>query len=403
MTTAIVVFAVTYVLVSARRLGLLPIGRPGAALLGAAATVTLGVLSPERAMAAIDGHTLLLLFGMMGMGAFLAADGFFDRAEAHLTRIARTPQRLLGVVVWGGGVMSALLTNDAVCVFGAPLIVALIRRHGLPRVPFLLALCTAANTGSVATLVGNPQNMLCASLGGLRYASFSAAMVPVALLSLAVNHALLAFAFRKTLEGTLAPAGETRPLLTRASTTTWVVVALTSACYLAGADLAWTATSGTAVLLVLTRVAPDDVWRRVEWSVLLFFAGLFVVVGGLIDSGAVAQFFRWVPLVPEGGDTPWWRLSVVFSLGSNLVSNVPFILVVSQQVGLLADPERGYTLLAMASTFAGNLTLIGSVANVIVAESARDIGGLGFREHLRIGAPVAVVTTLIGTAWLVMT
>src|SRR5690606_5641707 len=152
------IFLVTYVLISARRLEWLGFDRPAAALLGAVSCVVLGVLSPEEALAAVDGATLLLLFGVMGMGAFLAVDGAFEAAEGWLLSAAGSPARLLGFVVWGAGIGGALITNDAVCLLAAPLVVRLVVAHNLPSLPFLLALATAANTGSVATLVGNPQN-----------------------------------------------------------------------------------------------------------------------------------------------------------------------------------------------------------------------------------------------------
>ncbi|MCA9544357.1 MAG: anion transporter, partial [Myxococcales bacterium] len=159
--SGVVIFLVTYLLVSARRVGWLGLDRPAAALLGAVACVAAGVLSPDDALAAVDGDTLLLLMGVMGMGAFLVVDGFFEAVEARLAPLTARPARLLGAIVWGAGGLAALITNDAVCLLGAPLVVRLTRRGGLPPVPYLLALATAANTGSAATLVGNPQNMLC--------------------------------------------------------------------------------------------------------------------------------------------------------------------------------------------------------------------------------------------------
>ncbi|HEY1098693.1 MAG TPA: SLC13 family permease, partial [Myxococcota bacterium] len=196
----VVIFAITYVLISARRLPWLGFDRPAAALLGGVACVALGVLSPAQASAAIDGDTLILLFGMMGLGAVLANDGFFLGVADRAVDVGKTPARLLGFVVWGSGVLSALITNDAVCVLGAPLIVTIISRHRLPAAPFLLALATGANSGSVATLVGNPQNMLCANLGGLEYGAHLLLAGPLALFALALNHGLLALLYRRELK-----------------------------------------------------------------------------------------------------------------------------------------------------------------------------------------------------------
>jgi Na+/H+ antiporter NhaD/arsenite permease-like protein len=400
VVVGLVIFAITYALISARRFQK-TLDRPAAALLGAVACVAFRVLSPEQALGAVDPNTILLLFGVMGMGAFLAIDGFFDHLEGRLAQIAQTPTALIGLVVWGAGVLSALITNDAVCVLGAPLVCRMIRKHGLPPVPFLLALCSGANTGSVATLVGNPQNMLCGILGGLEYRTFAGVMVPVAALSLAINHGLLWLYFRRRLAtATLASVAQTTPLGAR-NWSTLGVIGATAVAYTAGTHLAWTSAAGFAVLMLLHRRSTSELWSHIDWPLLLFFSGLFVVVGGLAASGAPAWFFEQFPLEALGNDaTGFASLSALFLVGSNIVSNVPFILVIRDQMSTLPNAERAWELLAMASTFAGNLTLLGSVANVIVAESAREWGGLGFREHFRFGAPLALITTALGTVWL---
>ncbi len=399
----VAIFAVTYVLISARRLGYLHIDRPSAALLGAIACVAVGVLSPGEALAAIDGNTILLLFGMMGMGAFLGATGFFMRAAQALSHKARTPERLLALIVWGAGGLAALITNDAVCVLGAPLVVELIRKHRLPALPFLLALATAANTGSAATLVGNPQNMLCASLGDLSYRAHLWLVGPAALAGLAINHGLLRLMFRRQLAAATLTREETTAerVLTTPSLTILAVLAGTVVAYTLGADLAWTAAGGFALLFVLRHEQPAaDVWSRIDWSVLVFFAGLFVVVEGLVRSGAPAWFFAHAPLASLNGLGGLLGQAGVFLVGSNIVSNVPFILVVRDQMATLADPRLGWELLAMASTFAGNLTLVGSVANIIVAEKSREVGGMDFWAYLRVGLPLSLLTTLVGALWI---
>jgi Na+/H+ antiporter NhaD/arsenite permease-like protein len=397
----LVVFAITYVLISSRSLSWLGFDRPAGALLGAVACVVLGVLTPEAALGAIDGATLLLLFGVMGMGAFLHLDGFFEQIETRVVTIARTPARLLGLVVWGSGALSALITNDAVCLLGAPLVVRLIQKHDLPRLPFLLALATAANTGSAATLVGNPQNMLCGMLGDLSYRGHLLLVGPVALVGLVLNHALLWFSFRRELADSRLVAAEPVLALERPVQLTLAVIALTTVVYGLGADLAWTATAGFVLLMLLHRRDARQLWPRIDWALLLFFSGLFVVVAGLMKSGAPQALFERFPLA--GAANGLWentRLASIFLVGSNLVSNVPFILVVKEQMASLPDARLGWEMLAMASTFAGNLTLVGSVANIIVAEAGRDVGGIGFFEYLRVGLPLALATTAIGVVWL---
>lgn len=399
----IVIFALTYVLISMRRLTWLGFDRPAGALLGAVACVVVGVLTPKEAVAAVDQSTILLLFGVMGMGAFLALNGFFAGIETALVSFARTPARLLACVVWGAGILSAFITNDAVCVLGAPLVVRVIQRQSLPPLPFLIALATAANTGSAATLVGNPQNMLCAHLGDLSYRQHLLVVGPIALAGLAINHGLLLLMFKKQLKGKALVPEERGPVTTGRTRVTLLVIAGTAAAYTAGANLSWTATAGFAILMLLHRQDTRQLWERIDWSILLFFSGLFVVVEALVRSGAPAWVFAHMPLAgAANGLTGWLRVSGIFLVGSNVVSNVPFILVVRDQIATLPDPTLGWELLAVASTFAGNLTLLGSVANIIVAESARDVGGIGFFDYLRVGLPLAVVTTLVGALWLVL-
>jgi len=396
-----IAFGVTYLLIATRRLRWLRIDRASGAIIGAVLAVAIGSISAEQAAAAVDQSTLVLLLAVMGMGAFLSIDGFFDRAAVRLLSTAGSKARLLAALVWGAGALSAVITNDAVCVLAAPLVVQWIRRWNLPRLPFLLALATASNTGSVATLVGNPQNMLCANLGKLGFAPYLGHMLPVAVLSLAVNHAILALIFRRDLDGSLPPAVIEGELFTRKSSMTLVVLGGTVVAYIAGSPMTYTALTGFAILLILHRIDPTEVWARIDWSVLLFFGGLFVSVDGFVRSGAPAYVFGRVPLFigPESLGS-YARTAMYFLAGSNVVTNVPFILLVRDEIAKLPNVRLGWEMLAMASTFAGNLTLLGSVANIIVSEKAQEIGGLRFVEYAKAGFPIAVATTAVGTLWL---
>jgi Na+/H+ antiporter NhaD/arsenite permease-like protein len=420
----LIVFAATYALISARRVPWLGLDRSAAAVVGAVAAVLVGALSPAEALGAVDGATLLLLFSVMGIGAFVARDDLFGALEARWLDEARSPLALLGSVVWLAGAGSALVTNDAVCVLAAPLVVRLVRRRNLPPAPYLLALATGSNTGSVATLIGNPQNMLCGVLGGLEFREHLALLGPVAVVGLALNHAVLWFAFRNELRGTegraqspdrptaspaepdLRSAGEASPLPLSRKPRSWLtlgVLGATVVAYALGGHLAWTAATGFAALLLFERQPSRELWTRIDWALLAFFAGLFVVVEAFTRSGVPERLFSAFPLwdTTATAAANWARLSTAFLVGSNLVSNVPFVLVVREHLAAVPDTRLAWELLAMASTFAGNLTLLGSVANIIVAEAGRDVGGLGFFQYLKVGAPIALLTTAFGTAWLV--
>jgi Na+/H+ antiporter NhaD/arsenite permease-like protein len=291
-----------------------------------------------------------------------------------------------------------------VCVLLAPLVVHWIDKYKLPRLPLLLALATGANTGSVATLVGNPQNMLCGSLGRLHFAPFLLHMAPVAIVGLALNHALLLVYFRRELLGDLPVEEPPARLFTVRSAVTLAVIVGTVVVYTAGASLSFTALAGFAILLVVNRTSSATVWERIDWSVLLFFGGLFVAVAAFARSGVATMAFEEYPILPgrEANMLGWLHAAAIFLVGSNVVTNVPFILIVKDEMDKLPDRTLGWELLAMASTFAGNLTLLGSVANVIVAEKARSLGGMRFWEYLRVGAPLAVLTTVVGAAILVL-
>src|SRR5262252_9829798 len=196
---AIAIFAITYVLISGRQLKVLPLNRPAAALLGAVLMIGTGVMTPERAYRAVNYDTLVLLLGMMLVSAYLYLAHFFDWAADLVLKFSRTPQRLLLYLTLTSGVLSALLVNDTICLMLTPLVVAVIRRGKLPLLPFLIALATSANIGSVATLVGNPQNMIIGHFSRIPFSEFARSLAPAALVGLAINFGIVSFGFRKML------------------------------------------------------------------------------------------------------------------------------------------------------------------------------------------------------------
>jgi len=403
----LVVFVATYLLVATRRLAWLPIGRSAGALLGAAAMVAIGALTPAQSFAAIDHGTILLLFAMMLWMVYLERGGLFDRLVAGALLLARTPAQLLVLVSLLSAALSALLVNDAVCLLLTPVVVRLGVRAGLPLAPYLLAICTSANIGSAATLVGNPQNMIIGGLSGLGFAEFLALAGPPAAIGVGVNTLLLWLYYRARLPASVlpdAPASE-RPL------DPWVapVVVLVAAGFLAGLDLGYTALAGALVFVIRDRKPPDDALARVDWGLLVFFCGLFIVVQGLASTGLVDR--AWAGAAPTDLDTPaaLAGFAGLLAAGSNLVSNVPMVLLAGPEVAGYADPRMAWVALALATTVAGNLTLLGSVANLIVAEQAAPKHELGFFEYLRFGAvstmlvlPVVMAALWIELRWLGM-
>ncbi len=406
---AVAIFALTYVLIAARRLQVLPIGRPAGGLLGAVLMVATGVLTPEQSFAAIDHDTIVLLLGMMLVTAYMDQAAFFDRLVTAVLRTCRTPWGLLVVVGLLPGVLSAFLVNDAVCLFMTPVVVTTCARARLPMSPYLIALATSANIGSAATLVGNPQNMIIGSLSRMDFAGFLARSGPAALVGLAVNLALLRLYYRSSLPAALPPLDDAPPAgppRTRELTRVSVVLGLVVVGFFAGLHLGYTTLAGAVALIVLERVEPRGAFARVDWALLVFFCALFVVVHGLASTGVVEAVWSraapWLDLDAPRGVSMFSGLVVV---GSNLVSNVPLVLLVGPHLQALGgpSPELGWVLLAFVSTVAGNLTLIGSVANIIVAEGAKDHHTLGFVEYLRFGAvsTLCVLAAGVPVAWVV--
>src|SRR5262245_60335178 len=260
---AILIFCVTYLLISGRRLKILPLNRPAAALLGTVLMVATGVMTPEQAYRAVDYDTLVLLLGMMLISAYLFLGGFFDWAADWVLRIARTPQHLLLYLILTSGILSALLVNDTVCLMLTPLVVAVMVRGKLPLTPYLLALAMSANLGSVATLVGNPQNMIIGSMSHIPFLRFSVAMVPVAIVGLAIQYAILRFGFRNILKEAKVnpPEVRARPLDHKLLNLTISVLFLVFIGFLAGLNLPWTAMAGGALIMVLARRDTHEVLK----------------------------------------------------------------------------------------------------------------------------------------------
>jgi Na+/H+ antiporter NhaD/arsenite permease-like protein len=396
---AILVFALTYLWISGRRLKILPLNRPAAALLGAVLMVVTGVMTTERVYRAVDYDILVLLLGMMLISAYLYLAGFFDWAADTILRVARTPQRLLLYLILASGILSAMLVNDTVCLMLTPLVVAIMVRGKLPLLPYLMALSMSANIGSVATLVGNPQNMIIGHLSGMSFLRFSASLLPVAMAGLAIQYGVLRFGFRHHFRQTvIQPASAPgRPLDRRLLTITLVVLGLVFLAFVAGYDLAWTALSGAALIMVLARRDTHEVLKLVDWHLMVFFAALFVVVEALNGTGLPDQIYgRLKGMFGENTTAQAWNLAWFSIAGSNIFSNVPFVLVAGKWLGNFAQPELMWKVLALTTTFAGNLTILGSVANIIVVESARGHIEVGFWDYAKFGIPITLLTTVIG-------
>ncbi len=396
---AAAIFLGSYLVFALGKFPGMKIDRPGAGVIGAVLMVALGIVTPAGALRFIDLQTIVLLFSMMIIVAALRLAGFFD----WITRIVLTrlqPRHLLPMVIFTCGLLSAFFVNDIVCLAMVPFVLTAARQSGVKPLPYLLAVATASNIGSVATITGNPQNMLIGSYSGIGYRTFLLHLAPVALAGLLLCWLVLHWVFARggihdPARAIAAPAAAAVDGARLVKPT--IVAAGVLAGFLLGAPPAMAAALGAAVMLITRTRDPESVYRQVDWGVLVFFSGLFVIVGGAEASG-------WLDRLLRLARTPGFQNAGVFTAAvavlSNLVSNVPAVMLLKSSVPGFAHPQTGWLLLAMASTLAGNLTITGSVANIIVVERARPEAEISFRDYFRVGLPITLLTLAFGGLWL---
>ena len=397
---AIAIFAITYLVVAIGRLPGFRLDRAGAALVGASLMVAVGALPLEEAPKAIDFDTIILLLGVMIVVANLRLSGFFRLVTGWVVTRAQYPIVLLASIVLVSGIFSAFLVNDTVCLVLTPLVLDLVTRLRRNPVPYLLAIAMASNIGSTATITGNPQNMIIGSLSHISYGTFTAALSPIAGIGLVLTLGLIALVYRsefwtrQRLGGEAEPAHADWPIIAKSVAVSLAMVAG----FFAGIPPAKVAIVAGAVLLLTRRVKSEKVYAEIDWTLLLMFAGLFIVVAGLEHSvlspeviGAVGRLhLEQMPV-----------LSGITAILSNIVSNVPAVLVLKPFIAPLQCQQQAWLTVAMASTLAGNFTLVGSVANLIVVQRARAQNvEIGFWEYFKVGAPLTVLTISVGVLWL---
>jgi Na+/H+ antiporter NhaD/arsenite permease-like protein len=395
---AYTIFLASYLVFAVGKFPGMKIDRPGAAVIGAVLMFAFRILHPQDSLRFIDFPTLVLLFSMMLIVAYLHQAGFFDWVT-HLIVSRLKPHHLLPTVIFTSGLLSAFFVNDIICLAMVPLVLTATRRLGVKPLPYLLAVATASNIGSVATITGNPQNILIGSLSGIRYLKFLVHLGPVAIAGLFIDWAIIHFAAARWGGDRLgAEALEPlRPVDLSRLVKPAIVVAGVLAGFLLGFPAPLVAAIGAAAMLITRTREPRQVYEEVDWGLLVFFVGLFLVVGGAEKAGITAHLLQFANR---------WNLqdagifTLMVALLSNVVSNVPAVMLIKSTVPGFANPHLGWLILAMASTLAGNLTITGSVANLIVVEQARKETEIGFGDYFRVGLPVTVLTLVVGVAWL---
>ena len=396
------IFLLTYVGIALGKIPGLAIDRVGIALLGAIAMVAVGVATPREAVQAIDLPTILLLYSLMVISAQLRLGGFYSWTAARVLRLLARPRSFLLVLMVLSALLSALLANDIVCFAFTPMLTIALLQSGLNPLPFLLGLAAASNIGSAATIIGNPQNMLIGQVGQLAFGRFIAWCAPPSLIALFAGYLVILGLYRNEMTcrhpRAVAADPAAGPVFDPwqsgkgiAAVAGLVVLFFTPI----PREIAALAIAG--ILLCSRRLKTRDILGLVDWHLITLFCALFIVINGLsraYDLGRVVTFLAAGGIDPH--HTPTLAgLTVVLS---NIFSNVPAVMLMIPFIDPL-QPHLWYTL-ALASTFAGNLFILGSIANLIVIEQAAHHGvSITFRAHARAGIPVTVVSLIVLVGW----
>ena len=401
--TVVAIFVIVYLGMILGGLPLLQLDRTGVALLGAIALVAIGDVTPAQAARSIHLPTLLLLFSFMVVSAQMRLGGFYAWVTQRVAALPLGPPALLAAVIAVVAVLSAVFSNDVVCLAIAPVLADACRRRGLDPVPFLLALACAANIGSAATLIGNPQNMLIGEMLKLSFGGyFLEAIVPV-LLGLAALWALLAWQSRGGWQSAAPPAAllaepeMQQPRLDRWQTAKGLAIATALVLVFLFTDLPRdvAALTGAGLLLMSRRMHSASTLGLVDWELLILFIGLFVANHAFEQTGLASEAVQAFAAHGFALTEPAPLFAAVLAL-SNVVSNVPAVMLL---LPAATEPFAG-PMLALVSTLAGNLLIVGSIANLIVVDAARRQGiTIDWRRHLRTGLPVTIATLAITAAW----
>jgi Na+/H+ antiporter NhaD/arsenite permease-like protein len=376
----------------------LRLDRTGIALLGAIVLVASNRLTMTEAWNAIDVPTIALLLGLMVVSAQFRLGGFYAAVTRRLGASPHTPDGLLALVIVTAGGLSAVLANDIVCLAMAPVLVELCVRKQLDPVPYLIALACASNVGSAGTLIGNPQNMLIGEVLDLSFARYLFEGGIPAALGLAMVWLIVHFAYAGRWHRESTPITVDAPDFDRWQTAKGllVVVALVTAFLFWPAPREIVALAAAGLLLVSRRMASREMLGLVDWHLLVLFAGLFIVNAAVARSGLLSGMF----MAFRGAGLDLADAAALFGVTavlSNLISNVPAVMLLLPA----ARHELAGPILALSSTLAGNLLIVGSIANLIVVDQARRLGvEIDWRTHARVGFPVTLATLAVAAVWL---
>ena len=399
--TAFIIFLVAYAGIAMGTIPGLAIDRTGIALLGAIAMVITGILTSNEAIQSIDISTILLLYGLMILSAQFRLGGFYTKIALAIVKNVKSPRWFLFILMLTSALLSALLANDIVCLAFTPVICVSIIEASLNPMPFLIGLACASNIGSASTIIGNPQNMLIGQIGSLDFGEFTLWCFPPAAISLAACYLIIIILYRgKWEEKKVGRTGGWKewPAYNAHQSRKGVVltaILITLLCTSIPREVTAVAIAG--ILLCSRKISTRSILSLVDWHLITLFCALFIIVAGIAKYQIPELMVSFLFSMGIDLNTPF-TLSLATVALSNIVSNVPAVMLILKNINL-AITENLY-LLALVSTFAGNLITIGSIANLITLEQAKEYNvRIGFMEHARVGFPVTVATIIIALLW----
>lgn len=396
----LIIVVITYIGIALGEFPRLRMNRTTITLMGVGALLATGQIAFDQMSSFLDLNTLILLFGMMILNANLQLAGFFKLAGRSILRFTHTPRGLLALLIIVTGFLSALFLNDTICLMLTPLVLDITLSAKRNPIPYLIALATASNIGSIATLTGNPQNMIIGIASGISYVDFAIALIPITLLGMGGIWLVITFFYPEEFHSGHFDIGELpspfiyHPLLNKSLFVTGGLLIA----FILGVPIAEAAFVAACVMLFTRRIKPNKLMGEVDWNLLVFFGALFIISGAIESSGITTRLYSFISQILDGNPI---TLSAITVILSNLISNVPAVLLLKPIIPHLSDPRAGWLTLAATSTLAGNLTLLGSVANLIVAEIAARRGvKLTFWEYTKPGVIITMISLVLGVVWI---
>ncbi|HPD76997.1 MAG: Inner membrane protein YbiR [Spirochaetes bacterium ADurb.Bin218] len=401
LSAATIIFIITYSGIIFTRLPWVNVDRPSAAFFGAVSMILFGILSFDEAIAAIDFNTISLLIGMMIIITVLELDGFFAFVAYQTIKFAKNEKSLLLIIIFTTGISSAFLVNDAVVLLYTPIVISICRNSNINPVPYLIAEILASNAGSAMTITGNPQNMLIGISSGIHYGKFMLHLAPISILSMLAIYLVIKILYKENFKGSKTIKCDINLYKFNYASMKFsvpifiLVIGLFFTGKILGLSIPLIALVGASLILLLGKIKPSVVISRVDWVLIIFFASLFIVVRGFETSGIIEHIVANWPISNDlKGITILHGISLILS---QIISNVPFTIVMLPILKNSAG-DLIWLSLASASTLAGNATILGAMANLIVIESAEKLKvKISFFEFLKPGLIVTFLSLIIST------